>query len=83
VHKTVRQEAPLRIVIEIVMTRDFSRDIYYRDVALFGTQDVVDRVIEDLAATLGIARTELGVVRRFVAQSDTLRTDVRFLGRTP
>jgi meiotic recombination protein SPO11 len=52
------------MVIAIILTGCIFRDIYYRDVALFGTQAVVDRVIEVLAATLGVARAELGVVRR-------------------
>ncbi|KAG0146804.1 hypothetical protein CROQUDRAFT_670968 [Cronartium quercuum f. sp. fusiforme G11] len=35
------------------------RDIYYRDVALFKTQVQVDRLVDDLAATLGVTRAEL------------------------
>ncbi|GAA5829203.1 hypothetical protein JCM5353_007685 [Sporobolomyces roseus] len=38
------------------------RDLYYRDVALFCRQQTVDGIIEDLAATLRIRRSDLNVV---------------------
>ncbi|KAI7216214.1 DNA topoisomerase IV, alpha subunit [Hortaea werneckii] len=37
------------------------RDIYYRDVALFGTQAVVDRYVDDIAFTLNVPRSALNV----------------------
>ncbi|BGP32347.1 endodeoxyribonuclease [Rhodotorula toruloides] len=37
------------------------RDLYYRDVALFGKQYIVDSLIDDLAATLDVRRSELNV----------------------
>ncbi|GAA5984066.1 hypothetical protein JCM10908_006034 [Rhodotorula pacifica] len=38
------------------------RDIYYRDVQLFGKQQVVDTMIEDIAATLRVRRSDLNIV---------------------
>ncbi|GAA5888179.1 hypothetical protein JCM5296_000220 [Sporobolomyces johnsonii] len=38
------------------------RDIYYRDVALFVKQQTVDSIVEDLAATLQVRRSDLNVV---------------------
>ncbi|CDR40623.1 hypothetical protein NBRC10512_008098 [Rhodotorula toruloides] len=38
------------------------RDLYYRDVALFGKQTIVDSLIDNLAATLDVRRSELNVV---------------------
>lgn len=40
----------------------FSRDIYYNDPALFGSQRVVDRLVDDLAYTIGVDRAALHVV---------------------
>ncbi|SCZ88530.1 BZ3500_MvSof-1268-A1-R1_Chr2-1g04470 [Microbotryum saponariae] len=37
------------------------RDYYYRAVELFGRQKVVDEIVDDIAATLCIRRSELGV----------------------
>nr|AAF26720.1 Spo11 [Coprinopsis cinerea] len=37
------------------------RDIYYKDVALFGRQSVVDTLVDDLAATWGTQRCDLNV----------------------
>ncbi|KAI7103865.1 DNA topoisomerase IV, alpha subunit [Hortaea werneckii] len=37
------------------------RDIYYRDVALFGTQAVVDRYVDDIAFTFNVPRSALNV----------------------
>ncbi|RMX87424.1 hypothetical protein D0869_02363 [Hortaea werneckii] len=37
------------------------RDIYYRDVALFGTQAVVDRYVDDIAFTFDVPRSALNV----------------------
>ncbi|KAI0087948.1 topoisomerase acting in meiosis [Irpex rosettiformis] len=37
------------------------RDIYYKDVALFGSQSVVDRLIDDIAATMDVPRADLFV----------------------
>lgn len=38
------------------------RDIYYCDPTGFGSQRVVDNVIEDIAHTIGVNRLELNVV---------------------
>ncbi|KAJ3412678.1 Mitochondrial oxaloacetate carrier protein [Chytridiales sp. JEL 0842] len=38
------------------------RELYYRHVGLFGNQAVVDQIVEDLAATLGIPRACLNIV---------------------
>ncbi|KAK9449665.1 Spo11/DNA topoisomerase VI subunit A [Limtongia smithiae] len=38
------------------------RDLYYRNSALFGNQTVVDRIIDDLACTLDVERSALGIV---------------------
>ena len=43
-------------------TNQTKRDIFYRHVDLFRTQTVVDRAVDDIAATLGVRRGELGVV---------------------
>ncbi|KAI0674984.1 Spo11/DNA topoisomerase VI subunit A [Trametes maxima] len=37
------------------------RDIYYKDVGLFGSQSTVDRLVDDLAATFKLSRADLGV----------------------
>ena len=37
-------------------------DIYYKDVTLFGSQAVVDRLIDDIAATMDVTREDLCVV---------------------
>lgn len=39
------------------------RDIYYQDVALFQTQATVNNLVDDLAATCGVARSDLHIVR--------------------
>jgi meiotic recombination protein SPO11 len=38
-----------------------ARDIYYRDPALFGTQAVVDRYVDDIAFTFSVSRSKLNV----------------------
>ncbi|GEM09843.1 meiotic recombination protein SPO11 [Rhodotorula toruloides] len=38
------------------------RDLYYRDVALFGKQTTVNSLIDDLAATLDVRRSELNII---------------------
>lgn len=47
------------LVNNIVTTK---RDIYYKDRALFGTQNTVDRAIDDIACTLNVPRHSLHVV---------------------
>lgn len=37
------------------------RDIFYKDVALFKTQKVVDNLVDDLAATFQIERSDLNI----------------------
>ncbi|KZP17969.1 DNA topoisomerase IV, alpha subunit [Athelia psychrophila] len=46
------------LVCDIPTTK---RDIYYRDVPLFQKQGVVDRLIDDLAATFELERSDLNV----------------------
>ena len=41
---------------------DDSRDIYYRDPALFGSQDYVDRYVDQIAFTFGVPRNSLNVI---------------------
>ncbi|GAA5987818.1 hypothetical protein JCM11641_004939 [Rhodosporidiobolus odoratus] len=38
------------------------RDLFYRDVALFSKQSTVDAIVEDIAATLQVRRSDLNVV---------------------
>lgn len=38
-----------------------ARDIYYQDPALFGTQAVVDRYVDDIAFTFSVSRSKLNV----------------------
>lgn len=40
----------------------FNRDIYYSDPACFGTQKVVDAIVDDFAHTIGVDRAALNVV---------------------
>ncbi|KAG8902123.1 endodeoxyribonuclease [Tulasnella sp. 408] len=40
---------------------DTSRDIYYKDPGLFGKQSVVDKLVDDLAATFDLDRSDLRV----------------------
>ncbi|KAF1822629.1 DNA topoisomerase IV, alpha subunit [Dissoconium aciculare CBS 342.82] len=37
------------------------RDVYYRDPALFGNQNIVDRYVDDIALTFGMTRSSLNV----------------------
>ena len=46
-------------------TNASTSDIFYRDPSLFGKQDVVDRLIDDVAHTCGVQRSALRVVSRF------------------
>ncbi|EAU91152.2 Spo11 [Coprinopsis cinerea okayama7 len=46
------------------------RDIYYKDVALFGRQSVVDTLVDDLAATWGTQRCDLNVPSNIPAGED-------------
>jgi len=47
------------------------RNIYYQDPGRFGTQEYVDRLIDDVAFTLGVGRDALNIVRP--TRSRTLR----------
>ena len=38
------------------------RDLYYKDVNTFAKQTIVDQIVDDLAATIGCSRFDLGVV---------------------
>lgn len=44
------------------------RDIYYRHAELFQKQDVVDRLVDDIAFTCGVTRHDLNVVCHFSSQ---------------
>ncbi|GAA5895322.1 hypothetical protein JCM8208_005977 [Rhodotorula glutinis] len=63
-----RELACLLKVIELVLEALKSgivctkRDMYYRDVNLFVKQAIVDSLVDDLAATLHVRRSELNVV---------------------
>ncbi|KZP09889.1 DNA topoisomerase IV, alpha subunit [Athelia psychrophila] len=46
------------LVYNIPITK---RDIYYRDVPLFQTQAVVDSLIDDIAADMGLDKTQLNI----------------------
>ncbi|ORX52364.1 DNA topoisomerase IV, alpha subunit [Hesseltinella vesiculosa] len=46
------------LMANIVMTK---RDIFYRDVALFRTQSVVDRIVDDIAYNYNVPRSTLNV----------------------
>ncbi|EGX43372.1 hypothetical protein AOL_s00215g108 [Orbilia oligospora ATCC 24927] len=37
------------------------RDIYYKDVALFGSQQTVDKLVDDIASALGVPRRSLHI----------------------
>lgn len=41
------------------------RDIYYNDPVCFGSQRVVDMLVDDIAYTAGVDRAALNVVRLF------------------
>lgn len=42
-----------------------TRDIYYNDPVCFGSQRVVDMLVDDIAYTVGVDRAALNVVRLF------------------
>ncbi|KAK9469629.1 Spo11/DNA topoisomerase VI subunit A [Lipomyces arxii] len=54
----------LDIITELVTSKQVTtkRDLYYRDVGLFKNQLTVDRMVDDIARTLGVQRLELGIV---------------------
>ncbi|KAJ3300450.1 endodeoxyribonuclease [Borealophlyctis nickersoniae] len=52
------------------------RDIYYRDVALFRSQQIVDQVVEDLACTFAVPRHCLHVV---AASKGLVHGDLRII----
>lgn len=54
----------LKIIHDLLVsnTTATKREIYYRRVAFFRTQETVDRAVDDIAATLGVRRRELGIV---------------------
>lgn len=37
-------------------------NLYYQDADLFGSQAVVDQLVDDLAYTLGVGREDLNIV---------------------
>ncbi|GJN90694.1 hypothetical protein Rhopal_003708-T1 [Rhodotorula paludigena] len=62
-----RELAALLKVIELVLEGlktgavSTKRDLFYRDAGLFGKQSVVDSLVDDLAATLQVKRSDLNV----------------------
>ncbi|CAE6434409.1 unnamed protein product [Rhizoctonia solani] len=54
----VAELAHLALKEEVPTTK---RDVFYGDVKLFGKQAVVDTLVDDLAATLGLKRGDLGI----------------------
>lgn len=54
------------------------RDLYYQNVGLFKTQNCCDDAIEDIAVSLGVRRSELGLV----ASSKGTSLYISFLIRT-
>lgn len=48
-------------------------NIYYQDVELFGSQSVVDQLVDDLAYTLQLGRADLNVVQTFDAHELSAR----------
>ncbi|KAJ8653398.1 hypothetical protein O0I10_010944 [Lichtheimia ornata] len=46
------------LVTSVVVSK---RDIYYRDIALFGTQSVVDKIVDDLSCFYNVPRSNLNV----------------------
>ncbi|GAA6038244.1 hypothetical protein JCM8097_005811 [Rhodosporidiobolus ruineniae] len=63
-----RELAALLRVIEFILDGldkrivSTKRDLYYRDVALFVRQQTVDALVEDIAATLQVRRSDLNIV---------------------
>ncbi|BGP16475.1 hypothetical protein JCM10213_007919 [Rhodosporidiobolus nylandii] len=63
-----RELASLLKVVELIVEGldkrivSTKRDLYYRDVALFLKQHAVDTLVEDIAATLQVRRSDLNVV---------------------
>ena len=51
--------APFRLTTE----RWECRNLYYEETELYGSQARVDQLVDDLAATLGVGRHDLGIVR--------------------
>ncbi|RXK36814.1 hypothetical protein M231_05898 [Tremella mesenterica] len=64
------------ILTDCVMTK---RDIYYKDVGLFKTQAVVDKLVDDLVATAGLKRRDFNVCAsaKGLASSSSLRLVLR------
>ncbi|KAG2079070.1 DNA topoisomerase IV, alpha subunit [Suillus decipiens] len=68
-----RRGASLKPFAQILRVMDFAhqalvdnvsltkRDMYYKDVPLFKAQGTVDRLVDDLAATLGLERADLKI----------------------
>ncbi len=62
---SVAQMARLMKLIDEQLIKNLhttKRDVFYRDVNLFRSQDVSDNLIEDLAVMLGVTRASLNVV---------------------
>lgn len=50
------------IFYRFLSNKDYSRDIYYSDPIYFGSQRVVDTLVDDIAYTIGVSRAALHVV---------------------
>jgi meiotic recombination protein SPO11 len=48
------------LTADIITTK---RDVFYKDVELFGNQREVDRILEDLAVHFQVSRYSLNIVR--------------------
>jgi hypothetical protein len=59
------------------------RDIYYRDPELFKRQTTVDRYIDDIAYTCGVARADLNVVSLWEDPPPTARLGWGILTHRP
>ena len=44
--------------------------MFYKDVTLFGSQSVVDRLVDDIAATMNLSRSDLWVVSLLLSSCD-------------
>ncbi|KAI0758339.1 Spo11/DNA topoisomerase VI subunit A [Irpex lacteus] len=66
-HGSAKQLAQFLRVIDLIHeavssgTPATKRDMYYKDVTLFGSQAVVDRLIDDISATMDVSRADLCV----------------------
>ncbi|KXJ93479.1 Spo11/DNA topoisomerase VI subunit A [Microdochium bolleyi] len=66
--KEVKKFTALLLILHVcheALTKDYivtKRNIYYQDPGLFGSQDYVDRLVDDIAFTFGVSRDALNIV---------------------